>query len=385
MKSSLTDLISLICSNDGINDKATLTRLVSHQFDLTCDRSVYYTDDFAIRFSKAQGPNLSNTILSLSNLAKVDDRPFIVCVVTPHKNHMFLANSTFLVKISHSSQQLRINNIRGSFNGSDIMKEFNGYRNEPSNFDYLFRIHEQVGFEGNLERLVAATNDIHPSGQKSVFDERGIQNIMQSPARALEFISSTDYQTLKRELDDQVKRFQKEILIAALIENVNIRGAVIEYLIAGEDEYLRSELIRALLSKNGSLPKITNRHSLGDYAREFEKYMTETDVKTKIMILNSNPKAYNIDKMLDFLSTDRSVFMFYFVGLDPTRIVNTTLTSMFQTDLCNTTIVLSHWAGRNSRGVTQFEGKIIEDVIKAPNNTMDITIAQNLLNRFINL
>jgi hypothetical protein len=55
---------------------------------------------------------------------------------------------------------------------------------------------------------------------------------------------------------------------------------------------------------------------LGDYTREFKKYMTETDVKTKIMILNSNPKAYNIDKMLEFLSTDKSIFMFYFVGLD---------------------------------------------------------------------
>jgi len=144
-------------------------------------------------------------------------------------------------------------------------------------------------------------------------------------------------------------------------------------------------LIRALVSDKGSIPKVTNKHSLGDYTREFKKYMTETDVKTKIMILNSNPKAYNIDKMLEFLSTDKSIFMFYFVGLDPTRIVNTTLTSMFQTDLCDTTIVLSHWAGRNSRGVTQFEGKIIESIIKAPNNTINITNAQNLLNRFLSL
>ena len=385
MKSILTDLITFIESKDGINDKAGLTDLVSRRFDLTCDRSVYYSDDFAIRFCKAQGPNLSNTVLSLSNLSKVDDRPFMVCVVTPKKNYLYLSNSTFLIKISHSSQQLRVNNIKGSFNGSDIMKSFNGLRNEPKNFDYFFRIHEQVGFDGNLERLVAATNDIHPLGQKAVFDTHSKQNIMSSPSRAQEFVSSIDYQTLKKELDDQVSRFQKEILIAALIENVNIRGAVIEYLIAGEDEALRSELIRALKSGKGSIPKVTNKHSLGDYTREFEKYMTETDVKTKIMILNSNPKAYNIDKMLDFLSTDKSVFMFYFVGLDFTRKVNTTLTSMFQLDLCNTIIILSHWAGRNSRGVTQFEGKIIKNIIMNPNNNINIAEAQRLLNKFIDL
>ena len=54
--------------------------------------------------------------------------------------------------------------------------------------------------------------------------------------------------------------------------------------------------------------------------RIFPAYDTETDVKTKIMILNSNPKAYNLDKMLEFLANYRSVFMFYFVGIDPGKI-----------------------------------------------------------------
>ena len=74
---------------------------------------------------------MSNTVLSLSALQKYDDKPFIVCIVTPDTNYMMLANSTFLKKISHSSQELRVDNIRGSFNGSDIMIElgvaqFNG-------------------------------------------------------------------------------------------------------------------------------------------------------------------------------------------------------------------------------------------------------------------
>lgn len=62
------------------------------------------------------------------------------------------------------------------------------------------------------------------------------------------------------------------------------------------------------------------------------------------MILQSNPKAYNIDKLLDFLSSDDSVFLFYFIGIEPSRIVNQSLVSIFQKDLLKSTIVQSHWA-----------------------------------------
>jgi hypothetical protein len=72
------------------------------------------------------------------------------------------------------------------------------------------------------------------------------------------------------------------------------------------------------------------------------------------MVLASNPKAYNLDKILEFLTTKKSVFMFYFVGVDPDKIVNTVLVLMFQTDLLASTILLKHWSGRNSRGVSQF-------------------------------
>lgn len=90
-------------------------------------------------------------------------------------------------------------------------------------------------------------------------------------------------------------------------------------------------------------------NTLGDYHRSFDSCDTETDIKTKIMILNSNPKAYNLDKMIKFLAGDRFVFMFYFVGVDLGKIVNTVLISMFQKDLLSSTILLRHWAGRNSR------------------------------------
>ena len=385
MCESIMALIALIRKNNGINDKARLTKIITDAFDLTRDRSVYYCAEYAIRFSSSSSRNFGNTVLSLSNLRKYDDRPFIVCLVTPEQNFSLIANSTFLRKISHSSQELRENNIRGSFNGSDIMREFEGIENCGENIARLFEIHAGIGFEDNLPRLVEATNNISPSGIKFDVDDAACESILSAPSRAIRFVASQDASTLKSELDAKVYKFKNEILLAALIENVNVRGRIIEYLIAGDDEGLRQRLIAALKSGANGLPAFKTDNTLGDYQRQFESYDTETDVKTKIMILNSNPKAYNLDKMLQFLAEDRSVFMFYFVGVDPGKIVNTVLVSMFQRDLLEATILLRHWAGRNSRGVTQFEGRAINGLIEKPSIEINELMAKRFLERVIAL
>ena len=384
MSNSLKPLVDFVAAHHGINDKSKLTTLVAAKFSLTKDRSVYYCNDFAVRFSSSHGESFSNTILSLSNLQKVDDRPFIVCLVTPSRNYCYLANSTFLKKISHSSQELRENNIRGSFNGSDIMRDFEGLRNTPENFDGLSDIHSGIGFDGNLVRLVEATTGISPTGKKFLATEVARITILEAPARATFFVASKNAAELKQDLDEKVNRFRNEILLAALIENVNVRGRIIEYLIAGEDARLRHDLIAALRSKSG-LPQFKTENSLGDYTRIFDDFHTETDVKTKIMILDSNPKAYNLDKMLEFLATPKSVFMFYFVGVDPDKIVNTVLLSIFQTKLLKSTILLKHWAGRNSRGVSQFEGKTIGRLIISPEFGIDKKVASAFLEKVLDL
>ena len=371
MSDSLRGLLDFIAAQNGIADKSQLMRLVVDKFHLTKDRSVFYCSDFAIRFSSSAGRNFGNTVLSLSCLQKYDDRPFIVCLVTPETNYCMLANTTFLKKISHSSQELRENNIKGSFNGSDIVKDFEGIENSSANIGRLFDIHVEIGFEGNLPRLVEATNNISPTGAKFVIAPNALPIILGAPRRAIQFLKSDDCGALKKELDSRVNKFKNEILLAALIDNVKVRGTVIEYLIAGEDEHLREELIAALKAGNKGVPHLQSANALGDYQRRFDAFDTETDVKTKIMILNSNPKAYNLDKMLEFLAHERSVFMFYFVGVDPGKIVNTVLVSMFQERLLKSTIVLRHWAGRNSRGVTQFEGKTIDDLITTPDSNVD--------------
>jgi hypothetical protein len=77
--------------------------------------------------------------------------------------------------------------------------------------------------------------------------------------------------------------------------------------------------------------------------------------------------------------------MFYFVGVDPGRIVNTVLVSMFQERLLRATIVLKHWAGRNSRGVTQFEGTTINDLVMNPESGINGDEARQFLRRVMTL
>jgi hypothetical protein len=113
--------------------------------------------------------------------------------------------------------------------------------------------------------------------------------------------------------------------------------------------------------------------------------VTETDVKTKVMVLNSNPKGYNIDKMLEFLSKQGSVFLLYLIGIAPDKIVNKVLVSVFQEDLLDATLTLKHWSGRNSRGVTQFEGATLHNLIVEPNRKFDSEKAESFLRDLVSL
>jgi hypothetical protein len=376
-------LIPFIKSCDWIWDKGELINKILGEFRLTKDRSIYYNDNFAIRFCYSANWTFSNTVLSLSNLKKYDNIPFIVCLVTKKTNILYIANSTFLVKISHSSQELRDNNIKWSFNWSDIIKEFGGYKNAPENFDFLFASHIEISFEENLIRLVESTNNIAPTWKK--FEVTSTQEIFDAPQRAIDFCKSKSFKELKWFLDNQVEKYKNEILIAWFIENVNIRWRIIEYLIAWEDETLRSELIEALHQKHKNIPRVKTQNDIGDYVAIFDKYKTATDIKTKIMILQSNPKAYNIDKLLDFLSSDESIFLFYFIGIEPSKIVNQSLVSIFQKDLLNSTIIQSHWAWRNSRWVAQFNGEVLHKLIINQSNEIDIEDSKRFLENLISL
>lgn len=373
----IADLVSFIGSLRADGDKSSIATQVQQKYHLTKDRSVFFCDWFAIRFCKAASRSFGNTVLSLSALQKYDDRPFIVCLATPIQNYLMLANTTFLKKVSHSSQELREDNIKGSFNGSDIMRFYEEVENEPSNFEFLYTSHENFTFEENLCRLVEATNNIQPNGHKFSPSEEQKQNIYDSVSRAISFMTSSDYDVLDEDLKSRVRAVASEIAIAAFIDNVNLRGRIIEYLVT-ESGNLHTTLMKAL--RDGSpLPEIFTADKLGDYEREFTDFITATDIKTKVLFLSSNPKGYNIDKLLSFLSEEQSVYLIFIVAIDDDKKISTRLCSMYNNQLLTATRIIKHWAGRNSRGVTQYIGKALEDIVFNFDNSINSQESINFL------
>ena len=373
----IDDFIGTIEQFHGIADKAALATRIQRQYNLVKDRSVYYCKWFAVRFCKSNSRAFGNTVLSLSALQKYDDRPFIVCLVTPTENFLMLANTTFLKKISHSSQDLRTDNIKGSFNGSDIMRFYENVENYEKNFEFLFTSHENYSFQENLARLVEATNNIRPIGHRFEPDRDQEICIYQSVDRAISFLDSAEYEILDKDLQERVCSVEKEITIAAFIDNVNLRGRIIEYLVT-ESGDLHKTLIRALRS-GSPLPEIFTADKLGDYERTFDDYCTATDIKTKVLFLSSNPKGYNIDKLLSFLSKEQSVYLIFIVAIDKDERISTRLCSMYNRQLLSATRIISHWAGRNSRGVTQYLGEALEEIVSDFDRTIDVEQAYHFL------
>lgn len=377
-------LVRFIESYDGIADKDMLSRKVQAEFDLSKNRSVFFCEDFAVRFCQSNNFTFSNTVLALATLKNYDANPFIVCLVTPEKNFLMLANATFLYRISHSSKNLRVDNIKGSFNGSDIMKSFGNKMNEPRNFEYLFECHERRTFSENLKRLVKATKNIQAKNKKIIFDKAQKDCILRSVKRAENFMNSDEYDELNEDLSRRVEKVSDEIVIAAKnIDNVNLRGRVIEYLITSEDgDNLRHELIDALRTGN-VMPKIFTDDDLGDYKRRIGEFNTATDIKFKILYRSSNPKGYNIDKMLSFLATEDSVYLIYFVGVDEDGKIFTRLCSIFNRQILDGTITVHHLSGINSRGTTEYSDKKIKAVLFDFDDLIETDIAKAHLKTLI--
>ncbi len=366
MNSIVNTFVRLIEDNKHINTKEDLISIVSNNFAMVKDgRAVYHTDFFAVVFCYSKNNSFPNVVLSLSKLEKYDHIPcFVVLVKKDFDNTIYLINTTFLEKISHSSQDLRIDNIRGSFLGSNIrtyIKEINKH-NRPEDFDELFSYHQGFTWQENIERLVESTNNIQPTKVKEVLNEEELDNLFNAPNRAINFIESEDYNVLLQDLRKRCNEVKDAILVAAHIDNVNIRGRLIEVLITSNQEE-RNKLLRNLSDIEHLLPTYDTKNDLGDYKRTFDNSDSYTDIKTKILYLDSNPKAYNIDKFLKCMGKDKTVFMFFFVGIDKTGIVNTILASVFHNKIQNTTLLQHHWAGRGTRGVAQFNGKTINELL----------------------
>jgi len=315
------------------SQKDAIAAATAREFALALSRKVYVGPDFALRFSHASGTTFSNVVLSLSALRQLDDRPFVVCIVRPSTIEFLLANSTFLKKISHSSHQLRLDNVRGSFLGHDIARRHETLENRPENFEALFAVHRQLEWEQNLERLVAATDEIVGTGARMVITPEQEAAIVGAATLSATLSNDPEYVAISERLATLVETRRAEILQAASIDNVNLRGNRIEQIITEAGNFHRLDDLVFSLS-GGSRVLV--------------------DVKTKILTLQSNPKGFNIDKYLHSLSQGHTVISFFFVGIDVnTGMVRTGFASTLDQSVIRATHVQFHWAGRNSRGVTQ--------------------------------
>lgn len=336
--SALADFVRTYRGENPRAFKQAVAAEPAQALQLTKHRSVYACDQYAARFSSASGKSFSNVVLSLSALRKFDSIPFIVVLLRPDSTEFFLANTTFLKKISHSSHQLRVGNIRGSFLGHDIMRNYEGIPNCPENFDALFAIHQEFSWEENLERLVKATSNIAGTGKRFSPNNAQVAAILKSPDIAAALVDSEAYLQVKQELAQIVEERSDPILTAAKIDNINVRGNQIEQLITGG----------------------INEHGLADMICYVNQFELQLEIKTKLMDRASSPKAYNIDKALETLSNGETVIAFCFVGIySSARRVTASTVSIFDNTVLDATRVQFHWAGRNSRGVTQLTGDLV--------------------------
>lgn len=324
-------------------EKSKAVQDIARELQLRPEGKLYLHpgNSYAVRFSYSSKGTFSNTVLALSKLVKYDHMPVIVCLLKPDSWELMLANTTFLHKISHSSHALSVTNIKGSFLGSDIMRVYEGEErldNIPEHFERLFAIHRQHELEDNIERLVEATAHISAAKGKFPVDAAARARIHDSIRYS--FKEWPSIRRLKPHLDRHVEQNRDRILEAARLDksNVNLRGNRIEQLITFAG----------------------NRHRLGDEEMHLPDGGRVTiDIKTSIAGQSSYPKLYNIDKQLEALSGGKTACLLYFVHLDlEENRVSTYLVNCFDEAVIENTRVQFHWAGRNSRGVTQLDMNI---------------------------
>lgn len=87
------------------------------------------------------------------------------------------------------------------------------------------------------------------------------------------------------------------------------------------------------------------------------------------------------------MADSKSVFLFFFIGVNEESIFKTLLCSVYHGKLIDNTVLQFHWAGRNTRGAAQFNGTAIDEMLKEQSFVNDIdttkseTFLQELLNR----
>lgn len=352
------DFLSAYKQSDPQARKADVEKAFVDAFSNHRMRSVYVADGYALRFTEANGPTFSNTVLSLSALQRHDREPFIVVIVRPGGVEFRLSNTSLLRKISHSSRDLTLDRLRGSFNGTDILSSLDGLSNERRNFPDLFAHHAAFTWEENLGRLVEATSAILPAGSPFRVSIADRESILNAPQRTANMLSAGLFSELQDRLDRIVQTASEDVLRIARVENVNLRGNAIEELIT----------------------HLTPQHRLEDIGLRHPGGVLGVDVKTTTIGKSSAPKGYNVDKMLAWLASVEHTAAFYFIGVDSSAgRIATRLVPIFDWTVLDATHVTHHWAGRASRGVTQLDGRFKVVLDAGFSSIVDVSSSRDFL------
>ena len=96
-----------------------------------------------------------------------------------------------------------------------------------------------------------------------------------------------------------------------------------------------------------------------------------------------------IDSLVEFISSrdgiaDKTILATQVqkqFAIDKNKHISTRLCSMYNQQLLSGTRIIKHWAGRNSRGVTQYDGKSLEEIVFNFNPDIDTVAAQDFLTK----
>ncbi len=342
--------------------KDSVVHAVLQRFRLEQDGALLVGPAFAIRFCQSKfTASFANAVVAIAKIVEHDDRPIVVCVLTPAGCRFLLANTTFLTRVSHSSHALARDHLRGSILGSDILGEVQGVQNVPECFAELMRMHARADRAANLDRIVAATR--LPSAREFWMPgTEGRAHLLAAPALARALGRHPDYAAVRAKLDVIVKRRHAKILVAARNPNPKARGDQIERIITG----------------------MASQHALGDIEFDVVIGVLSVDIKSKLAGKASSPKAWNIDKTLQDLAKGRRLLSMYFVRVDPQNgVIDTRLVSIFDRTLVLASRPQRHWSGRGTRGAIQFTDTLDAIWSLGYVETVDVTAAQLFLEHLI--
>lgn len=386
-EAAIASLVNFLNQYSGQVDKRKLEAMLASTLGLKKVGKLWVSSSYAIRVSssKKDSPTFSNTVLGLNKLLDFDSKIPVFCVVVqPSIIRSFLMNSSFINKLSHSAQTLSVDKITGSFNGNNILREVAGLKNQPENFKELYLIHVKNLREDPSAQLVRIINasksselkSKNPKAQPRLFSPTDLQNIKDALNRTRSFVSSPHFNTLREKLRRSAMQHAKPIVQAAKIQNSTMRGRVIEYLMCAPASQEKDDLIKALEQDNFCFLDTfcPVDHAFGDHLETLGDFSVAVDVKSKLSGTKSNPKAFNIEKFLEFHKSPNSVFLFFFITINQEKgiIKSPRLTPCLESNLLEGYLTQKHWSARGSRGTTQMTLKSLEVLFSTDELTISL-------------